>query len=131
MADGLAKLDAWMARLRELRTLPQRVADDVAVALERELLANVARGVGPDGTPWPPTVDGHVPLQGARSALTVVVAGKSAIARLSDVYARHHFGAVRGGKRRPILPSGGIPARVASEVHRVVRDEFRRTMGGR
>lgn len=131
MADGLAKLDAWMARLRELRTLPQRVAGDVAVALERELLANVARGVGPDGAPWPPTVDGHVPLQGASRGLTVRAIGTTIVARLVGVHARHHRGAVRGGKKRPILPTGSMPEPVGAAIHEVTRAEFRRTMGGR
>lgn len=130
MAEGAATLDSWIARLRDLRRLPERAAELVAPALERELLANVANGVGPDGAAWPLTQDGRVALQGARRGLTVRAVGSVALARLEGIFARHHRGAVRGGVRRPILPSGKTPAPIVVAIREVVAREFQRTMRG-
>lgn len=130
MAEGAAVLDSWIARLRELPKFADRAAGEVAPVLEQELLANVANGVGPDGQAWPLTQDGRVALQGARRGLTVRAVGSVVVARLEGIYARHHRGAVRGGVRRPILPSGKTPATIVRAVREVVTREFQRTMRG-
>lgn len=131
MADGHAALERHIRRLRELDKLGERAAPAVAKALERELVANVRAGVGPDGTPWPATEDGHKPLQGASKALSVRAVGTVVVARLTGIHARHHLGAVRGGVRRPILPTKTIPEPVTKAIASVLEDEFKRTMGVR
>jgi hypothetical protein len=130
MAEGHAALDAHIRRLRELDKLGERAAPKVAKALERELEANIRAGVGPDGTPWPATEDGHTPLQGAVSSLSVRAIGSVVVARISGIHARHHIGNVRGGVRRPILPSKRIPEPVTRAIAAVLDEEFARTMGG-
>jgi hypothetical protein len=131
VANSHAALDAHIRKLRALGQLSARAAPKVATALEHELLANVERGVGPDGKPWPPTEDGHLPLQGAGDSLSVRAVGTVVVARLTGIHAMHHRGAVRGGVRRPILPSGKIPEPVAKAIDRVVDEEFKRIMGAR
>lgn len=123
-------MDDWIARLRELEELPSRSAPKVAVALDRELHANVAREVGPDGKPWPPTEAGTPALKNLDSHLRVKAVGSVVIAELEGHYARHHLGAVRGRKKRPILPSGELTAPMARAVKSVVTGEFRAIMGG-
>lgn len=130
MADGHAAADAMRARLHELAQLPERAAGDVAAALEDELRAQIARGEGPDGKPWPLTQSGRKALQNAASALRVRAAGATVVATLTGPAALHHRGAVRGGRRRQILPSGKIPAPVVRAIRSVVDRHFARTMRG-
>lgn len=131
MADSTAVLDQWIARVRELGTLAERAAPTIADELEREILANVAKGVGPDGTAWPATKDGHTPLQGTSRALSVGALGTLIVARLHGVHARHHRGAVKGGRRRAILPTLTIPTPVVGAIRRVLAAEFHSIMGSR
>lgn len=130
MADGLPELDRWIERLREMGSLAERSAPAVARAVEADILEHVSRGVGPDGAPWPPTADGHLPLQGVAKDLRVRAVGTTVVATLEGVHARHHLGAVRGGKKRPILPTRRMPDSMTRAVRRVVEDEFRRELGG-
>lgn len=129
MADALVDIDRMIAKLDELSELPERVAPQVARQLERGILANVARGVGPDGKPWAPTADGHKPLQGTSSGLTVQADGTRIVAHLEGVHARHHLGRVRGGIARPILPvTDALPAPLERIVAGVINDEIARTL---
>jgi hypothetical protein len=128
VAEGAAELQRWIAKLHDLEQLPQRVAPLVAKALEQELLHNVARGVGPDGVAWPRTKDGHLPLQHTGRELTVRAVGTSIVARLVGVHALHHRGAVRGGVRRPILPSSALPEPMVRAIRNVITAALARTM---
>ncbi len=129
MADGAAALDAHIARIRQLPGLVKRAAPEVRDVLERELRLTIAAGRSPSGVAWKPRADGSQALQNAASALAVTVVGTVVIARLTGVEVRHHLGAVKGGIRRQILPSGGIPAPVSKGIHVALTREFRRTMG--
>jgi hypothetical protein len=125
VADGVAELERMIERVREIGRLPERAAPKVAVALDRELVGNVRRGVGPDGSPWPATKDGHTPLQGAPESLDVRVEGKTRIrARLTGIHARHHLGWGRGGVRRPILPTALVPDPMVRAIRRACEAEF-------
>ncbi len=130
MPDGSIAMRAQIARLRQLPTLVNRAAPLVARAVEREIVSATKRGVGPDGKAWEKTVDGHVPLQHVEKDLSVRAVKTVVVARLDDVYARHDVGAVKGGKRRQILPSGALTEPISRAIASVVEDEFRRTMGG-
>lgn len=125
MADGVAELDAIIARVRECGRLPERIAPKVSIALEREIVGNVRAGRAPDGKPWPPTLDGHTPLQGAPAELDVRVEGKTRIvAVLTGNSARHHLGWGKGGVRRAILPTATLPDPMTRAVRRVAEVEF-------
>lgn len=129
MANDLAKLDAHIARIKALPGMVGRVAPAVGQALETELTRQIARGVGPDGTPWPKTKEGEQPLRHAARALRVRAVGTTVVASLEGHHARHHLGAVKGGVRRPILPSSTIPAPAVKAIDEVVTAEFKKTMG--
>ncbi|MBN8609145.1 MAG: phage virion morphogenesis protein [Deltaproteobacteria bacterium] len=135
MRDGASEMDAMVAQLRALPGMVERAAPDIARALDDELRANIARGVGPDGTPWKPTKDGTAPLANAGKALSTRAVGTVVLARLDGVEARHHLGAIRGSSKenwlaRPILPSNKIPAPVAKAIKTILTEEFEETTGG-
>lgn len=128
MADAFEEIDRQLERLRRLDQLPALLARRVAPVLKAELLGNVRRGVGPDGEPWPPTADGHLPLQGAARDLDVSATGAEVVATLSGVHARHHLGAVRGRRERPILPVR-LDGELGKAVQTVVDRELARELG--
>lgn len=129
MAD-LACIDSMIERLQKLPRLAREAAPDVARAVERELRSQAAAGAGPDGKTWKPTQDGRAPLRGAAAAIAVRAVGNVVLATVSGHHARHHRGWVRGGVRRPILPSARAPEPVVRAVRTVVADHWRRTMRG-
>lgn len=130
MGDGSAALKAQIARLRTLGTMVQRAAPGVAQALEREIVAQVAAGLGPDGKPLVRTQDGRQPLQGAARALRVRAVGTVIVARLEGHHALHHRGTVRGGVRRPVLPTDAASESVARAIQKTLAREFGLLMGG-
>lgn len=122
-------LKAQIKRLNALGGLVTRAAPEIADAMGREISGNIARGVGPDGKPWPETKDGQKPLKGAAAHVDVRAVGTVVVATLTGVEARHHFGMIRGGVARPILPSKSIPAPMIRAIDRVLTNEFHKTMG--
>jgi hypothetical protein len=125
--------------LRQLRDNVSRMPEAIpaiarrsAEAIEKQIAENIARGVGPDGKPWPPTEDGHKPLAGAANAVTSSAVGATVVVRVSGVEARHHAGKVNGGVARPIIPRGKLPPGMLDEVSTIATDEMRRrARGGR
>ena len=130
MADGRATLQAQIARLRKLKSFVTRVAAKVATAAREEILAGVAQATGPDGKPWLPTEDGHKPLQNAGKALSAKAVGTVVLVELEGVEARPDRGKVRGGTRRPSLPTAGLPDSMARAIEKVVNDELARELDG-
>lgn len=133
--QGLGEMDAMVAKLRAMRGMVTRSAPGVAQALDAELRRNITAGVGPDGTPWKPTLDGRTPLANAGKALSTRAVGTVVLAKLEGVEARHHLGAIRGSSKarwlaRPILPNRKIPAPVDGAIRTVLQREFAGTMGG-
>ncbi len=131
MTDGAAVMAEQIARLRALpKELLEQAARDIAPELERELRAQIARGVGPDGKPWPPTQAGDQALPNAARALSVRATGTVVLARLDGVHALHHLGRVRGGVRRQILPTGALPDPFSRAIKRVLELRFASATGG-
>lgn len=130
MSSGAIEIDRQIARLRELAKLVPTSAKGVADAMRDVIVDNIARGVAPDGTPWEPTQAGARPLRGAADALDVSPVGTVIVATLQGPEARHHLGAVRGGRRREILPTGStIPGPMVDGIERALVDRFRVIMG--
>lgn len=123
-------LDAHIARIRQLEQLGARAAPEVAQAVEREIGTQIVAGTGPDGKAWPKTQAGTAPLRGAARALRVRAISSVVVATIEGHHALHHQGRARGGVRRQILPTKGIPQTVERAITKVVTGEFRRTMGG-
>lgn len=130
MGDALQDIDRKIAQLRQVSGLARDVAPDIARVVELELRANIARGVAPDGTPWPLTEDGRVPLRNAAQAVSVRASGDQIVVTLGGVESRHHLGAVRGGIARPLIPST-LPPALAEKVDAVIMRAFAQAMGAR
>lgn len=129
MTERHTKLNAQIARIRGLGVaLTRDVAPRVAKALEHELVEQIDAGKRPDGKPWPLTKDGKRALQDAARSLSVRAVGTVVLARLNGVVSRHHLGAVKGGVRRQILPTGKMPGPVASAISKVLDEAFRQHM---
>lgn len=131
MADGASTLGAWAARLRTLGPdVVRDAAPKVRAVVERELRGTIARGQSAEGVRHQRTKDGRTPLTGAAAALNVSVVGTAVVATLTGPEARHHKGAVRGGVRRPILPTGAPPASMARGIREALGESFRAKVGG-
>lgn len=125
MADGLAQLDAHIARIRALpKALAYGAAPEVARAVEIELQRTIAAGTTPDGEPWTPTKTGEKPLTHAAGALAVVAVGTRVFVRLRGPEALHHKGWARSGKVRKIIPTDSIPQPMAAAITKVLAQRF-------
>jgi hypothetical protein len=105
-------------RLAAIEESAEVVAKEMALELEKDLKAQIARGEAPDGAKWPKRQDGEAPLQGAAKALTVEAHGPVVVAQLSGATALHHLGMGKGGVRRQILPNG-VPKALVRVAERV------------
>lgn len=130
-AAAFAALDAQIRRLRSVEGLAKDAAPHVAAALKEELDAQIARGQGPDGTPWPLTADGKKPLQNAAAATTVVAVGSAIVARVTGHDAFHHRGQTRGNVVRQILPNGKLTQPFTRAIKRVLDERYAALMAGR
>jgi len=131
MSDGLAELDAMIERVRRLPELGKRAAPEVARVVESELHRTIAAGTTPYGEAWPLTQTGTRPLTHAANAVAVVAVGSTVFVRLTGPEARHHLGRGRGGVRREVIPTRGIPDRMAEQIRTVLGDAFRELARGK
>lgn len=128
---GFARLQEQIDRIRSLPVeLVKRAGPEIAKEGLAEVTANVARAVGPDGTPWAKTQSGDAPLRNAASHVTVKAEGTRIVFRVSGVDAKHHRGRVKGGERRPIIPVKSIPQPLTIAIKRVLGKHFKNVMGG-
>jgi hypothetical protein len=124
-AEAYAILEAQKQKLRGLKDLANDVAPAVADELRKELQTQIAEGKAPDGSEWPKTQDGRVPLRNAASALDVKAVGSVVVARLTGPTALHHLGFAAGGIRRQILPSRVLPQNLIAAISRVLGIEIK------
>lgn len=115
-SKALGELSAAIAKLRELETLPGRVAPRIAKRVHEVLSKQIAEAKFPSGSAWPDTQDGRKALRNAAAALTVRAMGNVIVARLSGPEARHSVGAVRGNVQRQILPTAAGQLRSIGEA---------------
>lgn len=128
MASAVAQLNKQIARLRKLAVGAKEFAPVVAVELEKQILANVANQVGPDGKPWPATKDHSAPLQGVAAHLRVVADGSRVVARLTGHYVNQSTGWTRGNVARPILPSRKMSQPMTKAIQVALGKRFRAIM---
>lgn len=128
--SGHTQLRKMLDRLASMGSVAADSARDVSVAVRRELEEQIERAEGPDGRRWPRTRDGRRALRNAKRALSVKAVGNVVIARLTGHHARHNVGAVKGGVRRQILPSGGLPDAFTRAIARVIERRFREIASG-
>jgi hypothetical protein len=123
-------LNAQIRRLQDLDGAGERYAPEVADVLHQELDAQIAAGVGPDGTPWPKTQAGSRALLNASAALETKALGNVVLAILRGPTALHNNGFARGGIRRQILPSARLPGKITDAIRTVVTRRLREDVTG-
>jgi hypothetical protein len=108
--DGI--LETWIARMRALEGFAEaEIVEIFAEEGQRMVADSVAQQADPHGNPWPASVTGReAMLTHAVSELQVTrtKTGKVFL-RFKGRYANHNFGAVRGGRKRGILPPRSAP----------------------
>lgn len=129
-ATAMSALDAHIARVRTLPLAVPEIARHAADEIRAILSRNIAAGVGPDGKPWPKTLDGHAPLANAMQSIDVRASGASIVIVVDGVEARHHLGMVRGGVRRELIPTSRIPGPMIEALSRLTAEVLDRHMAG-
>lgn len=127
-AAAMSELDAMIAKISALPDLAVMAAPRIAEVMRRDIEGTIDRAMSSEGEPWKPTAEGQKPLQHAAKALRVAAIGPVIYARLTGVEARHHLGRVRGGVKRSIIPTQGLPPRMAAEVQVVLEQTFSEVM---
>lgn len=131
MSVDTSQIDALVARLRALPVTMRGSYPEMAEALLAEIRANIAAQRGPDGAAWPPTEDGKSALANAGKALSYEIKGTTILLKLDGVEARHHFGSVKGGKPRPILPrTAASLAQARKRMERIAQKRVKAELGG-
>lgn len=128
MANGMAELDAMIAKLRQLPRFVEQSAPAVAEAVHDQFKKQIAAGTDANGKPWKLTEEGKKPMPTADKALVVVPVGKTVFCKLKGHIARHHRGIARGGIGRPIFPEKGLPPTLAKVIKSTMVDKFNETM---
>lgn len=127
---ALAALDGRIASLSSVPSALPEIAQRAVVEIRRTIAANIAAQTGPDGAPWPATKDGRPALERAMRSIAVRAEGASIVISVGGVENRHHLGAVPGGTRRPLIPSGAIPASIVEQLDRVALEVLARHLNG-
>lgn len=107
--------------LEHMSELDVHVVPLVRDAVEAELRRQIMAGADPSGTPWKLRKDGEKALQTAAKYLKVTAKGNFIVISVTGPIARHHIGAVKGGTKRQVIPSGEIPTRLAEVVRKAVQ----------
>lgn len=130
MKDGSGAMDAWVAKLRELRNLTRDAVPALADATRAAFAQTISSGTDPDGNAWVPRKDGGRPLANAAAALSVKALGLTIVAVISGVEAFHHHG-TKKDPRRQILPTrNGLPSSIKEAYRTGLITRFSRVMGG-
>lgn len=122
MTDAIDAMVTLKRMSERLRAAPDALRDcmpELARVVRDYLRECAARGVDPDGTPWPPNVDGsRSSISG--SHLDVVTTARKIIVTVKWYNALHSRGHAKGGKRRALIPAGEIPAELMTRMNDVV-----------
>lgn len=125
-------MDAQIRKLNQLANgFPERVAPLVGAAGKEELKKQATAQEGPDGKPWEKSEEGKDVLVNSGNKVRVTIEGTSVTFSIRSPEARHHIGAVKGGKRREILPNARIPQKMTKAITKVVTGEFQAVMNGK
>lgn len=120
-SNAMAALRARIVQIRTISAAIPRVATTAVGEVRSIIAANVAAQRGPDGQPWPSSVDGQPVLVGAMKHVDVRAVGSTIVVTVDGTENRHHTGRVRGGKRRDIIPSRAMPETVSEALDKATQ----------
>ena len=124
---GTKELEALIQRVRELPEFVTRAAPEAARKARAEIARTINAGTDPWGKTWEPKKEGHgKPLVNAASALFAAAIGTKLLFRLTGIEAAHHWGWVRGGTARRIMPTADqpLPEPFTDAIFKVITDHF-------
>lgn len=112
------------------KTLMREAVPGIIEATRDVVTAQVARGEDPTGKRWKARkLDGGRPLKNAAANVEITDRRGVILMRITEHYAKHHVGAVKGKTRRRILPSSKLPSPYADAIREVLVRKFNETMG--
>jgi len=130
MSDPVNALDGMIVRLNAVPGALDGLMSELGREVDAYLTDCYARGVDPDGTPWPVTATGAKPkITGTQK--TVAVIGHRIVVRLQWHDALHSQGYARGGRQRRMLPAGGMPPALSARLQKIVGAALQKTLGAR
>lgn len=105
MRGTVFELNRMIEALEAIKHTPEQIAAIVREELDAHLRQTIAAQTTAYGVPWAPGKYGQPLLVNAAAAIQYTVNGRKLRVRLTGIEAKHHFGAVRGGRRRNIIPN--------------------------
>lgn len=127
MRGTVFELNRMIEALEALKHTPEQVAEIVREELDAHLRQTIAAQTNAYGDPWVRSQSGKPVLVNAAAALQYTVTGRKLRVKLTGIEAMHHFGAVRGGRVRRIIPNRpylpqAVLTRVIARIQGIVND---------
>lgn len=131
MSNELAMSDlrGFEEAVRHAPEALDELAREVLPELRATIAANISAQRAPDGSSWPPGIDGHPVLIDALKSITVESRGPEIVFTVRGVESRHHLGIIRGAVARPLIPTDITP-QLAASLERSIDRVLARRLGG-
>lgn len=114
-------------KIKAIKGLTKRAAPKCAEALDSAINSELAKGHGPSGEAWPPTLEGKEALPNASgNAVTTKAVGTTLVVAPKAPYVFHDRGAY--GVTRKVIPTS-LTANLAAPIRQALEDEYNKTMG--
>lgn len=128
-AEVIETIDAMIAKLKSIsEDTPKELAAKAVPLVKAEITRSIAAGNDPSGVAWKKTKEGNTPLRNAADSLSVNSVGNVVIVRLDNHHAKHHFGIVKGGIRRQVIPTREIPDPIVRALKELANLEIARKL---
>lgn len=125
--DIMIELESWIGKLEALERM--QAAPLIQAALAEYARETIAAGTDALGNPWKPKADGSKPLANAAGAISTYTSGNRAGIQLTGIEVRHHRGWVKGGIKRPIIPTTPLlPYALNRKIVKKLSDKFQEIM---
>lgn len=125
----LIEIDVLIKKIDAIGSIA--VAPIVATALRDHVTETISAGTDAYGQSWPLTEAGgkalgnaakHLETRQSKSVAVISIQGSTA----REIEGRHHYGRVKGGIRRQILPTRKIPLKLANLIKQRLTDAFQK-----
>jgi hypothetical protein len=131
MRGTVFELNRMIEALEAIKHTPEQIAAIVRDELDAHLRMTVAAATTAYGEPWPAGKYGQPLLVNAAAAIQYTINGRKLRVRLTGIEAKHHFGAVRGGRARRIIPNRPyLPQAVYERVIARIQDIVNSALAG-
>jgi hypothetical protein len=127
LGSVLIDIDLMIARIEQIRKIEP--GPIIAKAMHEHVSGTIGASTDAYGSPWQSTQSGGRPLKNAAAHLKIYsskgLAGISIEGSTNrQVEGRHHHGNVKGGIKRPIIPTRLIPIALANLIKLRLSESF-------